>query len=290
MAFRIENGYTGPIADCHIHLYDPNRQEGVPWPYVGDDIYRPCLPTGYWKIAEPHGITKAIAVEASPWVEDNHWLLRTIKQDPRFLGFVGNLDFTQPSFNREFDVLAQEPLFLGLRYGNLWGRDLLVDQHRPGFVDRVKTFATSGRVLETANPDLRLLNALLLLSDAIPELRIVIDHLPNAKIAPGEDRAFAQQVSELGTRSNVFAKLAEIPQLSAGVLVTDLSAYAERIDFLWEAFGEDRCFFGSDWPNSDTVADFDTTMCLIRRCMARYSIAHQEKFFFLNASQAYRSR
>jgi L-fuconolactonase len=56
---------------------------------------------------------------------------------------------------------------------------------------------------------------------------------------------------------------------------------------LWQAFGEDRCFFGSDWPNSEQVASFDSTLGLVRRCMAAYSLEGQEKFFYRNAARAY---
>ena len=32
---------------------------------------------------------------------------------------------------------------------------------------------------------------------------------------------------------------------------TEVSHYAPVMDLLWEAFGEDRMLFGSDWPVSD---------------------------------------
>jgi hypothetical protein len=69
---------TMPIIDTHIHLFDPTRPRGVPWPNKDDAIlYRPALPERYRKIAEPFGITGAIEVEASPWLEDNQgsWIL-----------------------------------------------------------------------------------------------------------------------------------------------------------------------------------------------------------------------
>lgn len=279
--------YTGPIIDCHIHLFDPRRPEGIPWPVPGDSIYAPQLPEHYWQVAAAHTITGAIAVEASPWVADNRWLLDTLKGDPRMLGFVGNLDPAHPQFRQELAWLEQEPLFLGLRYGNLWDRDLLDDQQRPGFIDNLQALAASGRSLDSANPDRRLLDGLLTLSDRLPELRIIIDHLPNAAIESGGQQDFERQVQALGERPNVFAKLAEIPQIRGGQVISDSGFYRERLDLLWQAFGEDRCFFGSDWPNSEQTTDFASTLGLVKRCMAVYSPESQTKFFHDNAARAY---
>jgi L-fuconolactonase len=279
--------YTGPIIDSHIHLFDPRRPEGIPWPTPADSIYAAHLPSDYWALAADHGITGVIAVEASPWVGDNRWLLETLRDDPRMLGFVGNLDPADRAFRQELEWLEQEPLFLGLRYGNLWDRDLLEDQHKPGFIDNLRALADSGRSLDSANPDGRLLDGLLQLSERLPELRIIIDHLPNAPVEPGEEQAFERRVQALAQRPNVFAKLAEIPQVGKQGVIVDPGFYRERLDLLWQAFGEDRCFFGSDWPNSEQVASFDSTLGLVRRCMAAYSLEGQEKFFYRNAARAY---
>ena len=60
--------------DTHIHLYDPTRPGGVPWPGKDDKVlYKPVLPADYKKVCGT--ITGAIIVEASPRVEDNQWLL-----------------------------------------------------------------------------------------------------------------------------------------------------------------------------------------------------------------------
>ncbi len=279
--------YAGPIIDCHIHLFDPHRPQGIPWPAQGESLYATHLPADYGQVAEGHCITGAIAVEASPWVGDNRWLLDTVRGDPMLLGFVGNLDPLSATFGHELEWLEQEPLFLGLRTGNLWDRDLLEDLSKPGFIDNLRALAASGRSLDSANPDERLLDGLLLLSERVPELRIIIDHLPNVQVAAGQAPAFERRVHALAEHPNVFAKLAEIPQIRGNHLVFDPGFYRERLDLLWQAFGEDRCFFGSDWPNSERVTNFDTTLLLVKRCMAHHSQAAQAKFFHGNAARAY---
>lgn len=279
--------YSGPIIDSHLHLFDPCRPQGIPWPEPGNRLYAAHLPADYWALAEPHNVVGAIAVEASPWRDDNRWLLDTLRSDPRMLGFVGNLDPLHARFAADLDGLADEPLFLGLRYGNLWDRDLLLDQTRPGFIDSLRQLAATGRSLDSANPNPRLIKGLLALSDALPTLRIVVDHLPNAQVPTGEEATYHADLLRLAERPNVFAKLAEIPQLGPHGLITDTAFYNDRLAVLWEAFGEDRCFFGSDWPNSDHLADFATTLGLVKRCMADKSETVQGKFFVHNAVRIY---
>lgn len=281
------NLYNGPIIDSHLHLFDPGRPQGIPWPEPGSQLYAAHLPADYWALASPHNVVGAIAVEASPWRDDNRWLLGALRSDPRMLGFVGNLDPLHGTFAADLDALADEPLFLGLRYGNLWDRDLLLDQARPGFIDSLRQLAATGRSLDSANPNPRLIKALLHVSDALPELRIIVDHLPNAQVPAGAEAAYHADLLRLAQRPNVFAKLAEIPQLGAQGLITDTAFYNDRLALLWEAFGEDRCFFGSDWPNSDHLADFATTLGLVKQCLVDKPEAVQAKFFVHNAVRIY---
>jgi L-fuconolactonase len=83
---------TIPVTDCHIHLFYPTRPGGVPWPEKANSVlYRPALPDRYAKLAEPHGVVGAIAVECSPWLIDNFWLCDTVEKSTLMLGYVGDL-------------------------------------------------------------------------------------------------------------------------------------------------------------------------------------------------------
>ena len=65
-----------PIIDAHIHLFDPTRPGGVPWPEKDDAVlYKPSTPERYVAISAKFGVVGAIAIEASPLASDNQWLL-----------------------------------------------------------------------------------------------------------------------------------------------------------------------------------------------------------------------
>jgi hypothetical protein len=66
-----------PISDAHIYLFAVSRPQGVPWPSRVSGIYRNALPQDCRQRAVPHGIAVAIAIECSPWLGDNQWLLDT---------------------------------------------------------------------------------------------------------------------------------------------------------------------------------------------------------------------
>ena len=85
-----------PIIDCHIHLFDATRPQGAP--YKGGRVFAGgvALPAMYAKIAKPLGIVGVIAVDASPWIEDNLWLREAIQADPIMVGAVGNLQPDKP--------------------------------------------------------------------------------------------------------------------------------------------------------------------------------------------------
>lgn len=279
--------YSGPIIDGHIHLFDATRPQGIAWPEPGHVLHGTSMPADYQKAFIPHDIVGAIVVEASPWRADNTWLLNTLRGRPGMLGFVGNLSPLDPTFDDDFETLSAEPLFLGLRYGNLWERDLMDDQTRPGFIDGMRRLVESGRSLDSANPDPRLIRGLLKLSERLPELRIIVDHLPSAAVPAHQLKDFQHDVFALAENPNVYAKLAEIPQVDGDGVISDPAYYRDRLAYLWEAFGENRCFFGSDWPNSNTLADYDTTLNLVKNCLSEKSESAQEKFFLRNVAKAY---
>ncbi|MGB8260354.1 MAG: amidohydrolase family protein, partial [Terracidiphilus sp.] len=128
-----------PVIDAHIHLFDPGRPGGVPWPEKDDSVlYKPALPSRYLALAAPFGIVGAVAVEASPLAADNQWLLDLAARNSLIVGVVGNLVPGAPEYRGELERLRANPLFLGFRYGNLWGRDLAADLAKPGFVDGLK--------------------------------------------------------------------------------------------------------------------------------------------------------
>ena len=280
-----------PVIDAHIHLFDPTRPGGVPWPPKTDAVlYHPALPARYAPLAQPHGVVGAIAVECSPWLVDNFWLQDVVDQNPMMLGFIGDLEPATPDFAATLDRLHCSPRFLGIRYGNLWNRNLGAGMHIPEFVSGLKLLADAGLVLETANPDPALIAAVLQVSDRVPDLRIVLDHLPHASVPTDASAraAYDANLRELSHQPNVYVKGSEIVRRIDGRVSLDAELYKAALDQLWDLFGEDRIFFGSDWPNSDTLAPYAETFSVAQHYIATRSPSAQQKYFWKNSIAVYK--
>jgi len=283
-----------PVIDTHIHLFDPGRPGGVPWPEKTDTaLYKAALPDRYARIARPFGVVGAIVIEASPLASDNDWVLRVAADHPIIVGLVGDLIPATATYQKDLERLRANPLFLGIRYGDLWGRELAVDAQKPGFLPGLKMLAENGLVLDSANPDPGLIRAIADVANHIPELRIVIDHLPSAPLpAEGEARnEYWSLLKQLAENENVFVKLSEVALArSEQTAPVSPTFNHDRLAELWEIFGEDHVLYASDWPNSDHHATYAETFAIVRDFVEAKGPVAAEKFFWKNSVAAYRWR
>jgi L-fucono-1,5-lactonase len=280
-----------PIIDTHIHLFDPRRPEGIPWPPKDDTkLYKPALPERYLKVTEGQGVVGAIEVEASPWLEDNQWVLDIAAKAPVIVGTVGDLEPEKPDFLKQLERFHRNPLFRGIRCGNLWGRDITKQLGNPEFVHGLKKLAEAGLEMDTANPSPDLIAAIIRLTDRVPSLRVVIDHLPQMEepADPKVKKEVEANLRELGKRQQVYVKMSEVLRRVDGRLRLDLDFYKPSLDRLWDIFGEDRLIYGSDWPNSDHIETYPQELTLVREYVLGKGRAAAEKVFWKNSVAAYK--
>jgi L-fuconolactonase len=281
---------TLPVIDTHMHLFDRNRPQGVNWPRADDPAPGvSALPPRYRALTKPFGIVGAIVVEASPWLEDNQWILDQIADDTLFVGHVGFLDPAKQDFAKNLERFHRNKLYLGIRYSDRADRDIAAGLGKPEFVANVKLLADAGLSMDSiiSKPEL-----LVRLSDKVPSLRLVIPHLPGAHLPEdaAASRTFMASIAELAKRPQVFIKLSEVIRAVNGKVSTDLSAYRGWLDQLWDLFGENRVVFGSDWPNSEHVElnSYPDVFTVAHGYVEAKGKAATEKVFFRNSMAAYR--
>ncbi|MBI5281697.1 MAG: amidohydrolase family protein [Candidatus Solibacter usitatus] len=277
------------IVDSHIHLYDPTRPKGVPWPEKDSSIYRRILPADFRRTAAPFGVAAAVAVECSPWVEDNQWVLDLISTEPAILGLVGNIEPGTAEFPRLLSRFRRNPLFLGIRFGYLWGRDLSEALQKPATLDHLRLLARAGLTLDTAGPP-KLARDLLIIADQAPGLRIVIDHLPGVEPPrqPAALAAWHTRLRELADRPGIFVKLSAVLRRAGDRVPLDAAFYRDRLDFICDTFGPDRLLFGSDWPNSEPLGSYQQVLGVVQSYFTARGQAPLEGFFWRNSQSAYR--
>ncbi len=281
-----------PIIDTHLHLYDPTRPQGVPYPKVPNPPQ--ALPDQYREDVTPLGICGGIKVEASPWVEDNLWVLETIKNQPIIVGMIGNLNPTKPEFREYLDRYHRNKLFLGIRYGNVWEGDSLVAAiESPDFIANMKAFAETGLTLEVANPRFDLIEATVRLTDKVPELRVVLGHLQALPLPTAPDilKTYSQNLAELRGRK-VFAKISGLPRAADAQSQSDPTSYKPMLDFIWDIFGEDFIVFAAGWsrmPQQPSPIDrMKTNLKIFRAYLQAKGRPAAEKFFWQNSVRAFR--
>jgi predicted TIM-barrel fold metal-dependent hydrolase len=279
-----------PIIDTHIHLFDPTRPQGVPWPSPDNKaLYQPSLPARYREVTKGLNVVGAIEVECSTWLEDNQWVLNTSEADKIMVGTIGNLDPGSPEFGPQLDRFRRNPLFRGIRYGNLWNRNLGESLNKPQFVAGLKMLADAGLVLDSANPTPQLLADLVRVTDAVPTLRVIVDHLPNlARPTDSTAALYDSSIKELAKRKQVFVKVSEVLHKGPdGKVAYDLAPYKAKLDEIYGLFGADHLLYGSDWPNSDPLGTYPQVLSVVREYFMARGRDVAEKYFWKNSISAY---
>jgi L-fuconolactonase len=242
-----------PVIDTHIHVYQVTRPGGVPWPPKENTVlYKDFTPAAYKAVARKRGFTGSVIIEASNVFEDNLKILSQIKGDPFYRGLVGNLEVGAPDFLAKLDQLAKDPKLVGIR-AFLWAPTLTVDKTQ---VAHLEELARRGLRLDiisrgTLNPKDRVEK----LADAVPDLRIIIDHLAGAK-GKTPTPEWEAAVGKLAARKNIYIKFSSFFDMYNPAATedkpwkapTDLAAYKPHFDVLFDAFGPDRLIYGSNYP------------------------------------------
>jgi L-fuconolactonase len=274
------------IIDTHTHFYDPSRPRGVPWPPANSKLYRTVLPDDWAAVAEPHGVTETVVVEASQWVEDNQWLLDLADQDQRLTGIVGNLDPLDPEFETNARRFSRHKRFRGVR----WRGGLVDISQNPGqILAGARLLAELGLSLDI-NGNTATLPHIEKLAASVPDLRIIINHLggPGDSTNPRDD--WKEAIESVAKRPRVFMKvsaLVEQTKSPEGGAPSELEPYLPVLDHLWSCFGGERLIYGSNWPVSDRGAPYSTVIHLVKTYFSARGAEASERYFWQNAVTAY---
>ncbi len=282
-----------PIMDTHIHFFQVTRQGGVDWPtpkFKG--LYRDILPAEYKEVAKKNGIVATGIVEASPKIPDDDWILSITKPDADFFKFfVGQLEIGSANFSTELNRLSKDSRFVGIR-GFLWSPKMTLDAKQ---LASCKELAAKGMTLDIiSRGDLNPKDKVDQLAEAVPKLRIIIDHLGGAK---GEhpDPKWVEAINKLAKHPNIYMKFSsffdmfnpgsgeEEPWKSPD----NVAAYKPHFDVLMKAFGEDRLVWGSNWPVVEQGGGITKEIAIAEEYLKSYGNDVRDKVMYKNAQKFY---
>jgi L-fuconolactonase len=274
------------IIDTHTHFYDPTRPEGVPWPSRSETLlYRRTLPQDLLKVVQGLRVAGTVVVEASPWLDDNQWLLDLAKENSLIVGVVGQLEPGSAMFKGHLQRFARDRLFRGIR---LNGKMIANGLSQTRFIADLQRLADADLEIDAIGEN-SMLTDLVTLSDRAPHLRIVINHLPFDPPGDGDAGNKARHaLGELGRRPLVYAKVSGVLRRIDGRVAAEASVYRQPLDQLWDTFGSDRLVYGSNWPVSELLAPYTTVLKVVREYFLEKGLEASERYFWNKSVAAYK--
>jgi L-fuconolactonase len=277
------------IIDTHTHFYDPTRKQGVPWPTPAEkELYRPVFPEDYKNLPQPCKITGTVVVEASSWLDDNQWILDLAAKDPFIVGFVGNISLAEPSFEKVLERFSKNKVFRGIRLSGSALKEALQNGEKMDRLKRLSELDLSLDVLANV-PDLE---SVAKISEKIPGLRMVVDHVANVKIdGKTPPTPWIAGMKTLNQCPNVYAKLSGLVEGAGkrdGTTPDKIAFYRPILDYVWENFGQKRIIYGSNWPVSSLFAPCDSVLILALKYSELHGPEAMNDIFAGNAKRCYK--
>jgi L-fuconolactonase len=269
--------------DSHQHFWRHDAAQ-YPWIPTGSPLHRDWLPADLTTLQRPLGFDGSIAVQARQSLAESDWLLGLADADDRVKGVVGWVDLRSETVAEDLAQLARHPKFVGVRHvvQDEPDDEFLV---RPEFVRGIDQLRQSDLTYDLLIFPKQLLAAIELVK-RFPEQPFVLDHIAKPAIKDGALEPWTRLIRELAALPNCSCKV------SGMVTEADHSNWKPAdfrpyLDVVFEAFGEDRLMFGSDWPVCLFAASYERTHRLAADYVAGFSAEAQTKFFGKNCARFY---
>ncbi|WMT85904.1 amidohydrolase family protein [Pelagibacterium sp. 26DY04] len=259
------------IIDSHFHIWDPDRGDygWLTGPFA--PIRRVFMPADFAAAAQPAGVIGGVLVQTWASVEETREFLALAEANREIMGVVGWVDLCAPDVGDVLDQLLAGPGGLYLKAV----RHLVHNEPDADWLGRADVRNGLQAVAERGLAyDLlirpREIPASIALAKAMPELRLVVDHIAKPAIARGEYRQWAEPFAGFAELPNVACKL------SGMVTEADLSGWTQEqlapyFNRALEIFGPDRLMTGSDWPVCLVATDYAGAIDLVRDAIAPLS-------------------
>jgi L-fuconolactonase len=239
--------------DAHQHFWDLSRFS-YPWMPADESspLRRNFLPRHLQPILARNKFHGSVVVQATTIAEEAAWLLELADEHPFILGVVAWVDLTDAGVGNVLDELQRHPKFKGVRHpvhDEADDRWLL----RPDVISGLRELARRDLPYDLLfRPQhLRLIPELV---DAVPGLRMVIDHIAKPDIRNRAWEPWATDIARASEFPQIFVKVSGlITEADWGAWKgSDLQPYVHHV---LKLFTVERCMFGSDWPVCLLAAD-----------------------------------
>ncbi len=228
--------------DAHQHfwVYGP----GYEW--IDDSmspLRRDFLPGHLQPLLQERFYDGCIAIQARQSLDETEFLLELAAENEIIKGVVGWLDM-RGEVAEELEVYADFPKLRGIRH--------IVQAEPMGFLDDphfrrgVSLLPRFGLTYDLLIRQHQLTEATDFVR-ALPNVRMVLDHIAKPDIRGGQWEPWASNVREISNCENLSVKLSGMA-FEADWANWNANTLSPYVDHVLECFGPDRCMIGSDWP------------------------------------------
>ena len=250
------------VVDSHIHFWDTDRFD-YPWLQGFSELNRPFVPADL-DVGEVQ-IEALIFVQANPvWDvvdQETAWVQHLREDDRRIQALVAGLplDRGAAAVKASLERLSHEPGVAGVR-------QLIQDEPegfsvQAPFVEAVRLAGQFGLTVDLCVRNHQI-SEVTKLADLCPEVTFVLDHLGKPDVAAGQWTGWLQDIKAMARLDNVRCKLSGLTtEADEGTRGTNKIRRYLRAAV--DAFGPERCMFGSDWPNASLQISYAGWVSLV---------------------------
>jgi L-fucono-1,5-lactonase len=226
-----------------------------------------------------------VLVQSANSYEDTASMLVHADYNDWIAAVIGWVDLLNPdATHQRLEQYKRHPKFRGIRH-------LIHNEKDPDWVVRdvviesLKALASQGMIFEVVAEFPNHLKHVPTLSEKIPDLKMVIDHLAKPPIRARQMSPWSDQLKAAAQNPNVVAKISGLNTAAApDWMAADLKPY---IDFAAKCFSPNRMMFGSDWPVCLLAGDYNKVWVETHQAVESYSQADQDAIFGGTAARFY---
>ena len=250
------------VVDSHIHFWDTDRFD-YPWLQGFSELNRPFVPADL-DVGEVQ-IEALIFVQANPvWDvvdQETAWVQHLREGDRRIQALVAGLplDRGAAAVNASLERLSHESGVAGVR-------QLIQDEPegfsvQAPFVEAVRLAGQFGLTVDLCVRNHQI-TEVTKLAELCPEVTFVLNHLGKPDVAAGQWTGWLQDIKAMARLDNVRCKLSGLTtEADEGTRATNNIRRYLRAAV--DAFGPERCMFGSDWPNASLQISYAGWVSLV---------------------------
>ena len=272
--------------DAHHHLWQLSQPFDYRWldAPVMAPIRRDFLPDDLRECLALTPIRRTILVQTQHDLRENDWALGLADRHDFIAGVVGWVDLASEQCEELLLEFRAHPKAVGVRH-------VTQDEPDDDFIVRPDVLRGLGVLQKHGVPfDLlfyvKHLRHAATLARALPTLPMVVDHLAKPRIKERRLDDWLPDLREAAKYPNVFCKLSGMAT-EAGWLSWKAQDFVPYVRAAVEAFGADRCMYGSDWPVCELACSHRATYDALDEALGPISAAERAAIFGGTAARFY---